>query len=177
MVVDESLVGRGRWVAPGLVVVVSKLLEGIPLLADATITVGTRWWDKTNHIGYICLDATKGYAVWHEIGVQDVSAIIVTIAVIDKQGLLYVNARSGDMSKLANLMLDYSPTIQWPTGSSPAGNPSYLLDPTKSTAPVSWAYALLPGKTVSALASPNKLPQAMISQIRLYQRYFYLNTF
>jgi len=147
-----------------------------------TITVGTRWWDRVNHIGYICLDATKGYAIWHEIGVQDVSAIIVTIAVIDKQGLVYVNAKGGDLSKIASAQLDYSPTVNWPIATSPAGNPAYLLDPTKSTAPISWAYALLPGGatgTVSTIkiVGTTKLPQSMISKIRLYQRYFYLNTF
>ena len=48
---------------------------------------------SNNQIGYICLDATPNYAVWHEIGIQDIAAIIVTIAVIDKQGLIYVKSR------------------------------------------------------------------------------------
>jgi len=139
-------------------------------------SIGSRWWDSTNHIGYICLDATPNAAIWHEIGIQDVSAIIVTIAVIDKQGLTFVNANSGDLSKIAAKLLDYSPTVTWPTSTSPAGNPAYLLDPTQTTG---WAYALLPTRTVSttAITGTIKLPQSMISQIRLYQRYFYLNTY
>ena len=141
---------------------------------------GSRWWDSTNHIGYICLDATPNYAVWHEIGIQDVSAIIVTIAVIDKQGLAFVNAKGGDLSKIAAVLPDYSPAVAWPTGAPVPGNPAYLLDPNKGPAtPVSWAYALLPGNGVSTatITGTTKLPQAIISQIRVYQRCFYLNTF
>jgi len=145
---------------------------------STSVAVGSRYWDSTDHIGYICVDPSLHAAIWREIGIQDVSAIIVTIAVIDKQGLTFVNAKNGDLSKLASQLLDYSPTVVWPTGTA-TGNPAYLLDPTKSSAPVSWAYALLPGKGVStaAITGSTKLPQAMISQIRLYQRYFYLNNF
>ena len=122
------------------------------------------------------MDATPGYAVWHEIGIQDVAAIIVTIAVIDKQGLSYIQARGGDLKNIAAALPDYSLTAT-PTTSSVAGDPGYLLDAKKSTAPVSWAYALLPGNGVSKVTGTSKLPQTMISQIRLYQRYFYLNNF
>jgi prepilin-type N-terminal cleavage/methylation domain-containing protein len=127
-------------------------------------SVGGRWWDAKHHIGYICVDSSPGYAVWHQIGLQDVAAIIVTIAVIDKQGLLYMKAKGGDLSKVAGVLPDYTP------GSDPA----YLLNPTNTT---SWAYALLPGHAVSALAAPSNLSQAMISQIRIYQRCFYLDNF
>ncbi len=126
-------------------------------------SVGSRWWDKTNEIGYICIDPTPGYAVWHEIGMQDVSAVIVTIAVIDKQGLAYMKARSGDLKNVAALLPDYV------MGSDPA----YLLNPANGA---SWAYALLPGNSVSKMAAP-ALPQPMISQIRLYQRCFYLENY
>jgi hypothetical protein len=137
-------------------------------------SIGSRWWDSTNHIGYICLDATPSYAVWHEIGIQDVAAIIVTIAVIDKQGLAFVNANNGNLGNIAAQLPDYNAATTAAVTGTVVGDPAYLLNPTPTT---SWAYALLPGKTVSALASPNKLPQSMISQIRLYQRYFYLNTY
>lgn len=139
--------------------------------------VGSRWWDSTNHIGYICLDpthTTSGIAIWHEIGIQDISAVIVTIAVIDKQGLATIKAKAGDLSKIAAVLPDYNAATTAAVTGTVVGDPAYLLNPSATTG---WAYALLPGKAVSALASPNNLPQAMISQIRLYQRYFYLNTF
>jgi hypothetical protein len=130
-------------------------------------SAGSRWWDATNEIGYICVDPTPNYAVWHEIGMQDVAAIIVTIAVIDKQGLIYANSRSTKtnsvLANVAALLPDYT------SGSDPA----YLLNPGKSS---SWAYALLPGGPVSKMAAP-KLPQSMISQIRIYQRCYYLENY
>ncbi len=144
---------------------------------DGTFAIGSRWWDPNNHIGYICLDATPNYAVWHEIGIQDVAAIIVTIAVIDKQGLTYIKARGGDLKNIAAKLPDYSMTATPTAAGTVAGDPAYLLDPNKSTNPVSWTYALLPGKGVSTVTGTSKLPQAMISQIRVYQRYFYLNTY
>jgi prepilin-type N-terminal cleavage/methylation domain-containing protein len=133
---------------------------------------GSRWWDPKRQIGYICVDATPNYAVWHEIGIQDVAAIIVTIAVIDKQGLTYLNARGGTLLTIAAKLPDYSPTITGPNNVK--GNPDYLLDSSNVS---SWTYALLPGKGVSTIAGASKLPQAMISQIRVYQRWFYLNNF
>jgi len=138
---------------------------------DGACSIGTRWYDATNQIGYICLDATPNYAIWREIGIQDIAAIIVTIAVIDKQGLIYSKAAGGDLKIVAAKFPDYVATT---ATSTVTGDPAYLLDPTNTS---SWAYALLPGKAVSLLTGANKLPQAMISQIRLYQRYFYLSNF
>jgi prepilin-type N-terminal cleavage/methylation domain-containing protein len=135
--------------------------DGTTNVGPNTYSIGSRWWDSTNHIGYICLDATPSYAVWHEIGVQDVAAIIVTIAVIDKQGLAFVNANNGNLGNIAALLPDYT------AGS----NPAYLLDPTQTTG---WAYALLPSDTTGVSTI---LPQSMTSQIRIYQRHFYLNNF
>jgi hypothetical protein len=65
----------------------------------------------------------------------------------------------------------------------PMIKPLSLLDPTKTTAPVSWAYALLPtasgttGVSSAKIVGTTTLPKPMIAQIRLYQRCFYLNNF
>ena len=133
-------------------------------LAGGSWSVNSRWWDSTNQIGYICVDATPSYAVWHEIGIQDVAAIIVTIAVVDKQALVYLKSVNGDLNSIAAALPDYVPTHN-------GGDPAYLLNPLDST---SWAAALLPGGAVSSKMS---LPQPLISQIRLYQRSFYLDNF
>jgi prepilin-type N-terminal cleavage/methylation domain-containing protein len=140
----------------------------------ASVSIGSRWWDKTNHIGYICTDPTPGYAVWHEIGIQDIAAIIVTIAVIDKQGLVFANSRStASNSVLNNLAVKLPDYVATTTTSTVTGDPAYLLDPANANG---WANALLPGKVATTMTAP-KLPQTMVSQIRLYQRYFYLNSF
>jgi prepilin-type N-terminal cleavage/methylation domain-containing protein len=134
--------------------------------------VGSRWYDTTNQIGYICVDATPNYALWHEIGIQDIAAVIVTIAVIDKQGLLFANNNSmGTNNVLANLAAKLPDYVATTSNSTVTGDPAYLLDPSNTKG---WANALLPGKAVGTMAAP-KLPQSMVSQIRLYQRCFYLN--
>jgi len=137
--------------------------------ADGTFAVGSRWYDTTNQIGYICLDATPKYAIWHEIGIQDIAAIIVTIAVIDKQGLVFVQNSGIDLATLAAQLPDYV------SGTDPAN----MLNPSSANAATSWTYALIPtsagGK--SPLASATGVPQGMVSQIRFYQRCFYLNSF
>jgi hypothetical protein len=140
---------------------------------DGIFTVGARWWDTTNQIGYICVDASPNYAVWHEIGIQDIAAIIVTIAVIDKQGLLFAeNNSTGSNNVLNNLAAKLPDYVATTATSSVTGDPGYLLDPANTNG---WANALLPGKAAVTMTAP-KLPQSMMSQIRLYQRYFYLNT-
>jgi len=140
---------------------------------DGTFSIGSRWYDTTNQIGYICLDATPNDAIWHEIGIQDIAAIIVTIAVIDKQGLIYIQNSGINLKTVAAQLPDYVATT---TSSTVKGDPAYLLDATNNKG---WAYALLPtsagGK--SPLATATGMPQSMVSQIRLYQRYFYLNNF
>jgi len=138
---------------------------------DGACAIGTRWFDTTNQIAYICLDATPNNAIWHELGIQDVSAIIVTLAVVDKQGLVLLKQTGGDLKNIAAKLPDYAPAT---ATSTTTGDPAYLLDASKTTG---WAYALLPGKGVSQVTGTSKLAQPLISQIRLYQRYFYLNTF
>jgi prepilin-type N-terminal cleavage/methylation domain-containing protein len=149
--------------------------------SDGTFAVGSRWYDTQNQIGYICLDATPYYAVWHEIGIQDISAIIVTIAVIDRQGLLWAqNKSTASNSVLANAaawLPDYSATTAVAITGTVTGDPAYLLNPKATTG---WAYTLLPGNSSSMatkMTPTPRLPQAMVSQIRLYQRYFYLNSY
>jgi prepilin-type N-terminal cleavage/methylation domain-containing protein len=118
-------------------------------------SVGSRWYDTTNQIGYICLDATPNVAVWHEIGIQDISAIVITIAVMDNQGIVLLNSQG----TLNTVM----PQLQ-----------AQLVDanPPNDTAQV-WTAALASGNVASAVA----LPQSIVSQIRVYERAFYINNF
>jgi hypothetical protein len=102
-------------------------------------------------------------AVGHEIGIQDVSAIVVTIAVINAQGLIYVKKTAKDLKNFAVQLPDYV------NGSDLAD----FLNPAKSTG---WAYQLLPnGSAASPFSIATGMPQSMVSQIRIYQRYFYIN--
>jgi prepilin-type N-terminal cleavage/methylation domain-containing protein len=132
--------------------------------------VGSRWYDTTNQIGYICVDATPNYAVWHEIGIQDVAAVVVTIAVISKQGLVYANNVLGAGASGSN-------TTFWP-------NLVAVFPDSDSVTPTvtafAWEQAITPDSTganigTSKVSRHSGLPQSMVSQIRIYQRYFYIN--
>jgi prepilin-type N-terminal cleavage/methylation domain-containing protein len=124
---------------------------------------GSRWYDSTDQIGYICVDPTAGLAVWHEIGIQDISAVVVTIAVMGDQGMAFVkNAK-----------------ISWPTivqQFAPSPDPTNDPDPAKDTV-TTWTSAITPaaGGGKSAVSSATNIPQTMVSQIRIYQRFFYIN--
>lgn len=131
--------------------------------ASPTYTVGSRWYDSSNQIGYICVDATASKAVWHEIGLQDISAIVVTIAVIDNQGQLYLKTHPtiNPVTTLAAQFVDSpDPSISSPSGIAQTWNAA--ITPTSATVP-------------SAVSTATGLPQSMVSQIRVYQRFFYIN--
>jgi len=67
---------------------------------SAGYTVGSRWLNTTTGRGYICTDATAGAAVWNPIGVQDVSAVIVAIALLDNTSRKIVAGYDGMASAL-----------------------------------------------------------------------------
>jgi prepilin-type N-terminal cleavage/methylation domain-containing protein len=119
--------------------------------------IGSRWYDTTNHIGYVCIDAAAGYAQWKEIGIKDVGAVIVTLAVIDRQGLVFVTNSGINMAKLSTALAD--------------GNDATVAN--------TWTQSLLPPSagSKSPFSVATGLPQEAVSQIRVYQRYFYINNF
>jgi type II secretory pathway pseudopilin PulG len=130
--------------------------------SGSTYAVGSRWYDTTNRIGYICLDATPNAAVWREIGISDVAAIVVTIAIIDRQGQVFVS-NSGNASTIM-------PKLE--------GAFADIIDSTSASNVVTtWTSAITPASagTASAVSTASGIPQTMVSQIRIYQRYFYIN--
>jgi Tfp pilus assembly protein PilV len=105
-------------------------------------TVGSRWYDTANSRGYICTSAQTGAAQWSPIGTQDISAVIVAIAILDANTRKTVTSTSQLVGALPD-SVDGTPISQtWDSS-------SYL--------------------------SSSGLPRLAASQIRIYQRYFYLN--
>jgi len=51
---------------------------------------GSRWYDASQKKGYICVSAAKDAALWRPIGIQDISAIIVGLGILDKDSLKIV---------------------------------------------------------------------------------------
>jgi prepilin-type N-terminal cleavage/methylation domain-containing protein len=122
--------------------------------------VGSRWFDTVDQIGYVCLDPTPNYAIWREIGIRDMAAVVVTIAVMDRQGQVFASKNATTiMPKLASAF------------------PDVTSGATAAAVLANWTAAITPGAagTKSAVSTATAIPQAMVSQIRIYQRYFYIN--
>jgi hypothetical protein len=149
--------------------------SGVPPTTDSatpplTYPVGSRWYDTTNHIGYICTSNTSGQPVWKEIGVQDITAIIVTIATIDNAGRYMINTSFKSDPTLLGTLAQQFP--KWVASGGTTNNTS------ADTLVANWTAAILPGSgnTPSTASKATSLPQSVISRIRIYQRYFYLDT-
>ncbi len=56
---------------------------------------GSRWFDQTGGRGYICLNSAVGAAVWRPAGVQDVTAIVVAIGILDRNSRKLVTGTTG----------------------------------------------------------------------------------
>jgi prepilin-type N-terminal cleavage/methylation domain-containing protein len=136
------------------------------LTDDLGGVVGDRWYNSTDHRSFI-LSARSAPGVtpqtntWSPLGMSDVTAIVVTIAVMD------TNSRK---------VLSYNELTQ-----TAAQLPDFNKgeDPTNATSSVqlpatTWAAALnqLPAGSFAGLAG---IPQAAAGQIRVYQHFFYLN--
>jgi hypothetical protein len=111
---------------------------------------GSRWYDNSAGRAYICANANAGAAVWTPLGIQDVSAVIVAIALLDDTSREMVANTSGMITALAD-----------PTDANLASTPPVLMGQT-------WLNAVNSG------SSGVTVPLAA-SQIRIYQNYFYLN--
>jgi len=143
-----------------------KNLSGLP----ATITagapnntykpVGTRWFDTDAGRAYVCTSqsADGANSIWRSAGLQDVSAIVVAIAILDQTSRKIVT----DMTSLPSLFQD----------------PDENADLKVSTPNQA---VLMEQKWKTAMESPNfvrnaGIPVAAAGQIKIYQRYFYLNS-
>ncbi len=136
---------------------------------------GSRWFDTVNSRGFICTSSSLGsvngttVAQWNNIGIQDVAAVIVAIAVLDENShkLIHLQGNVGTSEsnpyvKLADSLAD---PVQPATG---AMNASDLMSP-------AWSSVINSG-TFTANAGENfGMPPTAAKNVRVYQRYFYLN--
>ena len=123
--------------------------------SSAGYAVGSRWYNTTTQQGYICRSSTLGAAIWDHIGVQDVSAIIVGIALLDSvsQKIIPTSSYKSMIAALPD-----------PSASDLSSTPPKLMAQTWTGAMKSLSFAQACG-----------IPKAAAGQIRIYQRYFYLN--
>ncbi|XHR29649.1 MAG: type II secretion system protein J [Chthoniobacteraceae bacterium] len=122
-----------------------------PLATDDSgsgYSIGSRWYDETHKVGYICKAATSGSAVWGPLGIQDISAVIVSLAVID--GGSRIVADQTALAKLTTLLPDFDPA-----------NPVLMS--------ATWQSVI----SQTTFAKKAGLPASAASAVRIYQRYFY----
>ena len=116
--------------------------------------VGSRWYNTTSKQGYICASAAAGAAVWDPVGIRDVAAVIVAIAILSPGGRKLISspdAYAGLIGTLGDAVAGTPVLKTWNgwNGSSYSSPPPYLAN--------------------------SGIPKAAASQIRTYQRYFHLN--
>jgi len=104
---------------------------------------GSRWFDTAAGKGYICLDNRAGSAVWGSIGVKDVGAIVVALAILDPASRVLVS----DYTALAGDFPDAPPTGEMASA---------------------WEDVVKSG----SFAETAGIPRQAASAVRIYQRYF-----
>ncbi|XHR27171.1 MAG: type II secretion system protein J [Chthoniobacteraceae bacterium] len=115
------------------------------------LSVDSRWYDSSAQVAYRCVNAATGAAQWRPLGLQDVKAVVVTIALLDSKSRVTTN-----LNAIKNAV-------------------SYLPDfATSGTVPVSaaWVQKTNDAKT---LAGNTGLSPSAASSVHVYERFFYLN--
>jgi prepilin-type N-terminal cleavage/methylation domain-containing protein len=138
---------------------------------------GSRWYDTSGERAYICVNNAAGAAGWNPLGVQDVAAIVVAIAVLDPASAGIVATTPATINGLAVLAPNLANLVgafaDVPLTASAAANntvPDLTITPPRLM-DQAWTNALLS----SGFAQTVKLPPAVVSQVRIYQRCFPLN--
>ncbi len=128
---------------------------------DPTYEVGSRWYDSKAERGYICTSVKGGtssnQAVWRAVGWQDVAALVVTVAIMDKDSRALVKGQNKNLQVIASAL----PTVK---DSNPTNPPAVTMQAAQA-----WL-AVINGGTLST-----KIPQRAVAGIRVYQRYVYLD--
>ena len=109
-------------------------------------TSGSRWYDTTAGRGYIRMNPTAGAAVWAPIEPVLHPRVVVAIAILDSKSRRIMPNVATSLAAMGTVLPD---ALSGTPIAQTWGNSSYLTQP--------------------------GIPQAATSQIRIYQRYFYLN--
>jgi len=140
-------------------------------------SVNSRWYDTVNNHAYICTSANSnaGTETWRPLGMADVQAIVVTIAILNQTSQKLIPT-----ANLTTALTAMATALQGPTwttngtlqNSVPAGQ-------TQTTPPVlmasTWQNTVNSATFASRLSTPTPVPQTVAAQVRIYQRFFYLN--
>jgi prepilin-type N-terminal cleavage/methylation domain-containing protein len=149
--------------------------DGSNTASDGTVAIGTRWVDQNAGRAYICTSAITKSATWQALGVRDVAAVVVAIALLDRNSRNLIFSLGGSVSGLPNIFPDSGLT---PTGTGtgianiPASGVTLMLQ--------NWNSLIAGSSFVGTVASKTGIPAGaatgVASHISVYQRYFYLNS-
>ncbi len=113
----------------------------------AGYSVGSRWYDTSASVAYTCINAAPNTALWAPSGLQDVKAVVVTLALMDSKSRTTTTVSA--IQKAISSMRDATPGPQAAT----------WMPQTDDAA---------------AIARNSGLSRAAASSIRVYERFFYL---
>jgi hypothetical protein len=125
--------------------------------ATGSATVGDRWYNSYDHRAFICTAATSTGNTWAPNGLSDVTAIVVAIAVLDTNSRKIVT--TSQLGNAAEYLTDFTEPA------APSSTPTLVA--------TTWQNTL--NQASPTFASLSGIPTAAASQIRVYQRFFYLN--
>jgi prepilin-type N-terminal cleavage/methylation domain-containing protein len=137
---------------------------------NGAFSVGSRWFDVADGRAFICLDATTKNAIWGPLGVQDVSALIVAIALLDRDSRQHVTSSTAYNTTLPSKFAD---SLQATTTAGTTLN--NLPVSTGTLSPILMQQNWQTTVDASGFAGTVGLPVSSASHVRVYQRYFYLN--
>ena len=122
--------------------------------------VGARWYDTTKNRAYICTKGNGTSAIWQPNGLKDVISIIITFAILDTNTRKMIETDFYQLN-LSSLVNQIFPDV---TDADLNANPVRLPEQIWNT------------NLENALSNGNAvIPKAAAAQIRIYQRFFYIN--
>jgi hypothetical protein len=121
--------------------------------STAGCVAGSRWYDSTAQVAYVCTNSTKGSALWAYLGLQDVKAIVVTLGLLDTPSRATTSMTAIQKTITVGAFPDFSTASPTPLASA-------------------WTQS---ANNVPNLVSTTGLSYAAASAIRIYERIFYLN--
>jgi prepilin-type N-terminal cleavage/methylation domain-containing protein len=137
--------------------------------------VGDRWYDTSTNRVYRCTDLISSTSngsngqtipIWTPNGMSDVNAIVVTIAILDQRSRKIIPPGSPYLASIASAFLapteaSLNPKIQSTNSTTEAQLTADLWQTELNT-------MLQPDQSTG-------IPTSILGQVRIYQRFFYLN--
>jgi hypothetical protein len=130
-------------------------------------TIGDRWYDTENNRAYICTGNVGTQPTWTPNGLADVRAIVVAIGILDTRTRKLIPSSSSDLQYLSEQLLSPTDDQLNPSAQGSTAQPILPAD--------LWRTNLNNLLTAAHQNSNPPVPVSILGQVRIYQRFFYLN--